>query len=71
MAEPEIPETVAEAVEIAAKGMVKSSKEKDSEVEYFSPRELIDADNHLANKAAAAKAHFGLRMTRCIPPGGG
>lgn len=31
--------------------------------------ELIDADRYLAAKAAAAKNHRGLRITKLIPPG--
>lgn len=67
----EDPETIEEAIEAAAVGMVKRTKEGDREQENFAIKDLIEADRHLANKRAAAKSHFGLRMTKLIPPGGG
>jgi hypothetical protein len=67
----EDPETVEEAIESAAVGMAKRSKEGDREQENYPLKELIEADRYLAAKRAAAKSHFGLRMTKCIPPGGG
>jgi hypothetical protein len=51
--------------------MVKKTKEGDREVEYFSPADLIPADNHASAKVAAGKTHFGLRMVKCAPPGTG
>jgi hypothetical protein len=67
----ENPETIEEAIESAAVGMVKRSKESDREQENYTIKELIEADRHLAAKRASAKPHFGLRMTKLIPPGGG
>jgi hypothetical protein len=64
-------ETVAEAIEMVAKGMVSQSAESGRSVSRIPIRDLIEADRHLAGKAAAAKPHFGLRFTKCIPPGGG
>jgi hypothetical protein len=67
----ELPETIEEAIESAATGMVKRTKEGDREQDNYPIKDLIDADRHLAGKRAAAKPHFGLRMTKLIPPGGG
>ncbi len=67
----ENPETVEEAIESVAIGMVKKSVENGREVERLSIDDMIKADRHLAGKTAAAKSHFGLRFTKCIPPGGG
>jgi hypothetical protein len=41
------------------------------EVDAKNVRELIDADNHLAGKAAAAAGRSGLRFFKFVPPGGG
>lgn len=72
MAEFDPHETVGDAVDAVARGMVKRSRGvQGDEVEYFPVSELIAADNHASNKAAAGKSHFGLRMSKCIPPGGG
>jgi hypothetical protein len=67
----ENPETVKEAIESVATGMVKRSIENGRETELLPLKEMIEADRYLAGKRAAAKAHFGLRFTKCIPPGGG
>jgi hypothetical protein len=67
----ENPETVEEAIESVATGMVKRSIENGRETELLPLKEMIEADRYLAGKRAAAKAHFGLRFTKCIPPGGG
>lgn len=62
-------ETVEDAVDAVARGMVKKSKEGDQEVEYFSPDELNKAKQFAS--PAKSKPHFGIRMTKLIPPGGG
>jgi hypothetical protein len=67
----ENPETVEEAIESVATGMVKRSIESGRETELLPLKEMIEADRYLAGKRAAAKPHFGLRFTKCIPPGGG
>jgi len=67
----ENPETVEEAIESVATGMVKRSMENGRETELLPLKEMIEADRYLAGKRAAAKSHFGLRFTKCIPPGGG
>jgi hypothetical protein len=67
----ENPETIEEAIESSAVGMVKRDKEGVREIENYPIKDLIEADRYLAAKRAAAKPHFGLRMTKLIPPGGG
>jgi hypothetical protein len=64
-------ETIEEAIEAQAKGRVKSASEHGRNLQYMSIAELREAEAHLAAKQAARKPHFGLRMTKCIPPGGG
>jgi hypothetical protein len=64
-------ETVADAIEQVATGMVSQSAESGRSMSRIPIRELIMADQYLAAKRAAAKAHFGLRFTKCVPPGGG
>jgi type I restriction enzyme R subunit len=64
-------ETLDEAYEAAAKGLVKKSSEADRQVEYYSLKELLEAKQHEAAQAAAAKPHFGMRFTRLVPPGTG
>lgn len=63
--------TIDEAIETVAVGMVQQSSENGRSVTRMSVQDMIAADRHLSQKAAAGKAHFGLRMTKCIPPGGG
>lgn len=63
--------TIDEAIETVAIGMVQQSSENGRSVTRMSIQDMILADRHLAQKTAAGKAHFGLRMTKCIPPGGG
>lgn len=65
------PETIGDAIDLVAKGMVSSSSENGRSMTNIPIRDLIEADRHLAAKRAASKPHFGLRMTKCIPPGGG
>lgn len=65
------PETIGDAIDMVAKGMVSSSSENGRSMTNIPIRDLIEADRHLAAKRASSKPHFGLRMTKCIPPGGG
>lgn len=69
--EEQLPDTIAEAIEQVATGMVSESAENGRSVRRMSIREMIEADQYLAAKRAAGKSHFGLRFTKCIPPGGG
>ena len=64
-------ETIEEAIEAQALGRVKKAAEHGRSLEYMSIAELREAEAHIAAKTAATKPHFGLRMTKCIPPGGG
>lgn len=64
-------ETIADAIEVAAKEITKRSKEGDREEDKYSIDDLIKADRHVSGKAASGKSHFGLRFVKCIPPGGG
>jgi hypothetical protein len=63
--------TIEGAIEAVAVGMVQQSSENGRSVTRISIQDMITAERHLAQKNAAGKAHFGLRMTKCIPPGGG
>lgn len=66
------PTTIEEAIETVALGMVKSEKDaQGNEIEHLSIDDLIKAERHLAGKTASGKSHFGMRMTKCVPPGGG
>tara|TARA_R110000868_G_scaffold106131_3_gene291219 strand:+ start:228 stop:440 length:213 start_codon:yes stop_codon:yes gene_type:complete len=67
----EVIETIEDAIESVAKGMVSSSEESGRKIDRLSVKDMITADQYLAGKAASAKAHFGVRFTKCIPPGGG
>ena len=67
----EVIETIEDAIESVAKGMVSSSSENGRSMTNVPLKDLIEADRYLAGKRAAAKAHMGLRFTKCIPPGGG
>lgn len=65
-------ETIEDAIDEVARGMLSSTTDANGRELTFIPlRDLIAADQHLANKRASAKAHFGMRMTKAIPPGGG
>tara|TARA_R110000868_G_scaffold19923_2_gene84997 strand:+ start:918 stop:1130 length:213 start_codon:yes stop_codon:yes gene_type:complete len=65
------PTTIEEAIETTALGMTSSENENGRSMTSIPIRDLIEADRHLANKRAMAKNHFGMRMTKAIPPGGG
>jgi hypothetical protein len=67
----EVHETIEDAIEAQAKGRVKKAAEHGRNLEYMSIAELREAERHLAANAAARKPHFGLRMSKCVPPGGG
>ena len=49
----------------------KKTQVKSTTVEEHPIGDLIAADRHLANKAAASRNHLGLRFTKIIPPGCG
>lgn len=64
-------ETIDDAYEAAAKGLVKKSSEADRQVEYYGLAELLEAKRQAAADVAAAKPHFGMRFTKLVPPGAG
>ena len=66
-----IPDNIADAIDAKARAGIKSAAEGDRRFENYSIAELIEAERHAASKVAAAQPHFGLRMTKLIPPGGG
>ena len=70
MTEP-TPETIGDAIEQVAKNMVSSQSENGRQIQFLSVDDMIKADRHTTGKTAATKPHFGMRMTKCIPPGGG
>jgi hypothetical protein len=63
--------TIEEAIDAAARGLVKKTTEADRQVEYYSIAELIEAERRRASTVAAGKKHFGLRMTKLVSPGTG
>lgn len=71
MAEFDEHETIEDAIDASARGLVKRTREGDRETEYVSLKDQIAADQYIAAKGASARKHFGLRMTKLIPPGGG
>ncbi len=71
MATEETIETIEDAISSVAKGMVQSASESGRSQTNVPIGDLIKADQYIASKGAAEKSHFGLRFTKCIPPGGG
>jgi len=72
MAEFDAHETIEDAIDAAARGLVKkSSDEIGRSVEYFSLKELADEQARQKANSAAAKSHFGIRMSKCVPPSTG
>ena len=69
--EEETIETIEDAIESIAKGMVSSSSENGRSMSTLPIKDLIEAARYLKGKTAATKPHIGLRFTQCIPPGGG
>jgi len=65
------PTTVEEAIESVALGMVTSSSENGRSMDMIPLQDLVEAAKYLRRNGAATKPHFGLRITKCIPPGGG
>jgi hypothetical protein len=64
-------ETIGDAIQSVAKGMVSSSSENGRSMSTVPIKDLIEADRYLKGKTAATKPHMGLRFTKCTPPGGG
>lgn len=59
---------ITDAIRENASGPAKASGDQGSFEQHSIP-DQIAADRYLAAKAAARKAHRGLRFTRIIPPG--
>ena len=60
--------SIGEAYDSAAKGLVKRSSEADRQVEYYSLEELRKAKAQDAADEAARNPARGLYFTRCVPP---
>lgn len=59
--------TIEDAIDAAARGLVKkTSDELGRSVEYYSLAELAAEEQRRAANAASVKA-FGVRMTKCVP----
>ena len=63
--------TVEDAIDAAARGLVKRSRQDGQEVEYYDLKDLLEASKFAAEQTARTKPHFGIRMTKLIPPGTG
>jgi hypothetical protein len=61
---------LSDTIETAAAGPARVQTDGTS-VDQHSLPDLIEADKHLSNKRASARAHMGLRFTKIIPPGAG
>lgn len=64
------PETIAEAIQQNALGPASVTVAGQTVVQK-DVEQQIKADEYLAAKQAAGKPHFGLRLTKIIPPGAG
>ena len=60
--------TIEQAIEDAATGPRKA-KVDGVEVEQHPIKDLIEADQYLATKAAAANRGLGIRISKMVPPG--
>ncbi|NNE62353.1 MAG: hypothetical protein HKN35_15785 [Woeseia sp.] len=63
--------TVNEAITEIAKGGVRTASDPTGSVEYMSLADLIAAKRFLDSQTAATQPHFGVRMTKQVPPGTG
>lgn len=65
------PTTIEEAIEQVALNMVSSQSENGRSIQFLSIDDMIKADRHKAAKTAATRPHYGMRMSKAKPPGGG
>lgn len=66
------PETIEDAIDQVARTTVRRERDENGrEIEFLPVDDMIKADRHISGKTAATKPHFGMRMTKAIPPGGG
>jgi hypothetical protein len=63
--------TIEEAIDAAARGLVKKTTEADRQVEYYAIAELIEAERRRAASVAAGKDKFGLYFIKCRSSGTG
>lgn len=64
------PTTIEEAI-LQTAVQAKRVRRDDMEVEQHSLKDLIAAAEYLDSGGAASQPHFGLRMTKLVPPGTG
>ena len=64
-------DTIKDKIDEVAKAGVKSVADETGQVQRLSIEEMIKADQYVAAKTAAGRSHFGLRMTKLVPPGTG
>lgn len=64
-------ELIQTAIATNAQSGIASASNDSGSVTKLSIDEQIKAANYLAGVNAGSKSHFGLRFTKCIPPGGG
>ena len=64
--------TLEEAIDAAARGLVKkTSDELGRSVEYFSLEELAKLEARRAANAASGNTRTGVRLYKCVPPSTG
>lgn len=64
-------ELIQTAIATSAQAGLASASNDSGSVTKMSISDQILAANYLSAKNAGSKQHFGLRFTKCIPPGGG
>jgi hypothetical protein len=64
-------ELIEDSIATQAAAGITSATSDGVTVQRMSITEQIAAANYIASKTAKSQPHFGLRMTKCIPPGGG
>ena len=64
-------DSIQERIEEDATLGIESVSDETGQVTKTPLKDLIEADRYLAAKQAGGKKHFGLRMTKLVPPGTG
>jgi hypothetical protein len=64
-------ELIQAAILTNAQDGIASSSNDSGSMTKVSITEQIKAAQFVASQNAASKSHFGMRLTKCIPPGGG
>ncbi len=70
-AEGNVADTIREAIEENAKAGLKSASVDGNSATALDIAQQIEADRYLADKTAAGRNHFGLRMVKLQAPGAG